>query len=115
MNFFDTTTISLNCGIYFMFTSVVVHEMLSVECLSWSLSFDARVRPADVMAERVLVIGGGGREHALAWKLAQSPHVQQVLVAPGNAGTANNGKISNSGQSASHTVLTNKNKWTVCI
>ncbi len=58
----------------------------------------------------MLVIGGGGREHALAWKLAQSPHVQQVLVAPGNAGTANNGKISNSGQSASHTVLTSKNK-----
>ena len=50
------------------------------------------------MAERVLVIGSGGREHALAWKLAQSPHVQQVLVAPGNAGTASCGKISNSGE-----------------
>ena len=37
---------------------------------------------------KVLVIGGGGREHALAWKLAQSPRVTQVLVAPGNAGTA---------------------------
>lgn len=49
------------------------------------------------MAERVLVVGGGGREHALAWKLAQSPQIQQVLVAPGNAGTANCGKISNSG------------------
>lgn len=49
------------------------------------------------MADQVLVIGGGGREHALAWKLAQSPHVKQVLVTPGNAGTANNGKISNSG------------------
>jgi len=36
----------------------------------------------------VLVIGGGGREHALAWKLAQSPKVQKVFVAPGNAGTA---------------------------
>uniref|UniRef100_A0A8C6X4E5 Trifunctional purine biosynthetic protein adenosine-3 n=1 Tax=Naja naja TaxID=35670 RepID=A0A8C6X4E5_NAJNA len=48
------------------------------------------------MADRVLVIGSGGREHALAWKLAQSPHLKQVLVAPGNAGTANNGKISNS-------------------
>lgn len=50
------------------------------------------------MSERVLVVGSGGREHALAWKLAQSPHVQQVLVAPGNAGTANGGKISNSGK-----------------
>ncbi|XP_019379549.1 PREDICTED: trifunctional purine biosynthetic protein adenosine-3-like isoform X6 [Gavialis gangeticus] len=48
------------------------------------------------MADRVLVIGNGSREHALAWKLAQSPHVKQVLVAPGNAGTAGDGKISNS-------------------
>ena len=37
---------------------------------------------------KILVIGGGGREHALAWKLAQSPRVQNVIVAPGNAGTA---------------------------
>ena len=37
---------------------------------------------------KVLVIGGGGREHALAWKFAQSPRVSEVLVAPGNAGTA---------------------------
>ncbi|HUP92926.1 MAG TPA: phosphoribosylamine--glycine ligase [Solimonas sp.] len=37
---------------------------------------------------KVLVIGGGGREHALAWKLAQSQRVSEVLVAPGNAGTA---------------------------
>ncbi|WP_290613400.1 phosphoribosylamine--glycine ligase [Arsukibacterium sp. UBA3155] len=37
---------------------------------------------------KVLVIGGGGREHALAWKAAQSPLVSQVFVAPGNAGTA---------------------------
>ncbi len=37
---------------------------------------------------KVLVIGGGGREHALAWKLAQSSRVSEVVVAPGNAGTA---------------------------
>ncbi len=36
----------------------------------------------------VLVIGGGGREHALAWRMARSPHVSRVYVAPGNAGTA---------------------------
>ena len=36
---------------------------------------------------KVLVVGGGGREHALAWRLAQSPKVQKVFVAPGNAGT----------------------------
>ena len=37
---------------------------------------------------KILVIGGGGREHALAWKLARSPKVQMVYVAPGNGGTA---------------------------
>ena len=37
---------------------------------------------------KILVIGGGGREHALAWSLAQSPQADQVFVAPGNAGTA---------------------------
>lgn len=36
----------------------------------------------------ILVIGGGGREHALAWKAAQSANVDKVFVAPGNAGTA---------------------------
>ncbi|MEO6625408.1 MAG: phosphoribosylamine--glycine ligase [Burkholderiaceae bacterium] len=37
---------------------------------------------------KVLVVGGGGREHALAWKLGQSPRVERVFVAPGNGGTA---------------------------
>jgi phosphoribosylamine--glycine ligase len=44
---------------------------------------------------KVLVIGGGGREHALAWKFAQSPRVAEVLVAPGNAGTATEPKCRN--------------------
>ena len=44
---------------------------------------------------KVLVIGGGGREHALAWKLAQSPRVQQVFVAPGNGGTARDANLKN--------------------
>ena len=43
----------------------------------------------------VLVVGGGGREHALAWKLAQSERVARVLVAPGNAGTAREHRVEN--------------------
>ena len=37
---------------------------------------------------RVLIFGSGGREHALAWKIAQSPKVNKIYCAPGNAGTA---------------------------
>ncbi|MEO6172948.1 MAG: phosphoribosylamine--glycine ligase, partial [Arenimonas sp.] len=44
---------------------------------------------------KILLIGSGGREHALAWKLAQSTRVSEVLVAPGNAGTANESKCRN--------------------
>ena len=44
---------------------------------------------------KALVIGGGGREHALAWKLAQSPRVDAVFVAPGNAGTATEPRVAN--------------------
>ena len=44
---------------------------------------------------KVLVIGGGGREHALAWKLKQSEGVEQVFVAPGNAGTARDAQLHN--------------------
>ena len=43
----------------------------------------------------ILVIGGGGREHALAWKAAQNPEVNTVYVAPGNAGTAQEPKLQN--------------------
>ncbi len=44
---------------------------------------------------KILVIGGGGREHALAWKLAQGERVQAVYVAPGNGGTAVDGRLKN--------------------
>ena len=44
---------------------------------------------------KVLIVGSGGREHALAWKAAQSPLVNQVFVAPGNAGTAQENNIDN--------------------
>ena len=44
---------------------------------------------------KVLVVGGGGREHALAWRLSQSPRVSKVYVAPGNGGTAIEPKIEN--------------------
>jgi phosphoribosylamine--glycine ligase len=49
---------------------------------------------------KLLVIGGGGREHALAWKLTQSPRVQKVFVAPGNGGTATENGIENVAVSA---------------
>ncbi|MDO4640629.1 MAG: phosphoribosylamine--glycine ligase [Neisseria sp.] len=53
---------------------------------------------------KLLVIGNGGREHALAWKLAQSPKVETVFVAPGNAGTAHEPKLQNLAKTA-HTDL----------
>ncbi|HBO38014.1 MAG TPA: phosphoribosylamine--glycine ligase, partial [Pasteurellaceae bacterium] len=43
----------------------------------------------------ILIIGNGGREHALAWKTAQSPLVSKVFVAPGNAGTALEQRVEN--------------------
>jgi len=44
---------------------------------------------------KILIIGGGGREHALAWKVAQSKSVEKVFVAPGNAGTAHENRVEN--------------------
>ncbi|MDO8706366.1 MAG: phosphoribosylamine--glycine ligase [Sulfuricaulis sp.] len=44
---------------------------------------------------KILIVGGGGREHALAWKIAQSPKAEKVFVAPGNAGTAREARCEN--------------------
>src|SRR5208282_6877228 len=48
------------------------------------------------LSMKLLVIGSGGREHALVWKLAQSPHVTQMWCAPGNAGIAQERLVKNS-------------------
>ena len=44
---------------------------------------------------KILIIGNGGREHALAWKVAQDPRVTKVFIAPGNAGSATEAKCEN--------------------
>lgn len=49
---------------------------------------------------KVLILGSGGREHALAWKAAQSPRIEQIYVAPGNAGTALEPRVTNVGIAA---------------
>ncbi len=54
---------------------------------------------------KLLVIGGGGREHALAWKLAQSPRVQKVFVAPGNGGTAREPGLENAALGSTDALL----------
>jgi len=55
----------------------------------------ARARLHEEKGMNVLIIGSGGREHALAWKVAQDPRVEKVFVAPGNAGTATEPKCEN--------------------
>ena len=53
---------------------------------------------------KILVVGAGGREHALAWKLAQSPRVQKAFVAPGNGGTATETGVENLSGSVPRTI-----------
>src|SRR4030065_886064 len=60
--------------------------MLSALCLTINGNMVALVHRSDRM--KVLVIGGAGREHALVWKIAQSPRVKKIYAAPGNAGIA---------------------------
>jgi phosphoribosylamine--glycine ligase len=50
---------------------------------------------ASINALNILIVGNGAREHALAWKVAQSPHVEKIFVAPGNGGTATEVKTEN--------------------
>src|SRR5205823_5382325 len=54
---------------------------------------------------KLLVVGSGGREHALAWKLAQTPRVSKVFVAPGNAGTATEDGVSNVPHTAAEALI----------
>src|SRR5690606_396197 len=56
---------------------------------------DSRLHRQAAKKMKVLVIGSGGREHALAWKLERSPKITRVVVAPGNAGTAREARIEN--------------------
>src|SRR5947208_2879532 len=49
---------------------------------------------------KLLVVGSGGREHAIAWRLAQSPRIQKIFVAPGNGGTAREAGLENVAMSA---------------
>jgi len=63
--------------------------------MAWPWSLPACGISGTNLIVKILIVGGGGREHALAWKCAQSDKVSQVIVAPGNAGTALAEKVRN--------------------
>jgi len=68
--------------------------------MAWPWSLPACGISGTNLTVKILIVGGGGREHALAWKCAQSDKVSQVIVAPGNAGTALERKVHNVAVSA---------------
>lgn len=66
---------------------------------------------APSMTLRILVLGGGGREHALVWKLHQSSLVDRIFVCPGNGGTELSPKVSN--VNVPDPTFQNLSKWAV--
>lgn len=80
------------CAIYFGFSLVVGGRRL---CLGKVQLLRSTKFSPGYFQMNVLIIGSGGREHALTWKLARSPSVAAIYVAPGNAGTGNEPKTKN--------------------
>lgn len=81
-------------------SEILIFPASCCAALQSSLIFCALLVPS-MAALTILVIGGGGREHALAWKLSQSPLVDRIFVCPGNGGTSLEAKTTNVDLSAS--------------